>query len=232
MPVVPQMYHTVSSAAPKSHHTVRFKVGPCCPRSSSQGLGHIHTLDITHLLSWSHWKTPLFTLCTQTSFATRMVQLFQFRLFHLPPLQTSFSVSLTRTTLLSFQEPSHTQQGERKARSPWNTGWEPSSASRIYLSNAFSTYCLCFSMKIQLSCQTHIINDSVFLYKKSVILCNSAVYSSQIYVRFQDYFLILTFFSGNRRLKKKDTCMWESVDTLMQITIKRLLGERKCHTSF
>lgn len=131
-------------------------------------------------------------------------------------------------TLVSFQEPSHTQRGEQKARSPQKTN----SASRIYLSNIFSAYCLCFSMKIQLSCQTCITNDSVCLYKKSGILCNGTVYSSQIYVRFHDYFLIITCFSGSRRLKRKDTHMWESVDTLMQMAIKRLLEEHKCHTSF
>lgn len=135
-------------------------------------------------------------------------------------------------TLVSFQEPSLPHNGEWKARSLQKTGWEPFSASRIYLSNVFSTYCLCFSMKIQLSCQTCITNDSVCLYKKSGILCNSTIYSSQIYVRFQDYFLIITCFSGSRRLKRKDTHMWESVDTLMQMAIKRLLREHKCHTSF
>lgn len=100
------------------------------------------------------------------------------------------------------------------------------------LPNLFSAFRLCFSTKIQRSCQTCITNDSVCLYKRSGILCNGTVYSSQIYVKFQVYFLIITCFSGNRRLKRKDTRMWESVDTSMQTAIKRLLGEHKCRTSF
>lgn len=126
----------------------------------------------------------------------------------------------------------NTQKGEWKASSSQKTGREPSFASRVYLSNVFSTCHFCFSMKIQLSCQTCITNDSVCFYKNSGILCNGTVYSSQIYVRFQDYFLIITCFSGSRRLKRKDIHMWESVDTLMQMVIKRLFGEGKCHTSF
>lgn len=112
-------------------------------------------------------------------------------------LQISFSVYLTRMTGI-FSE-ALTQKEEWKERSPQKTGWVPPFASGIYLSNVFSTYCLCFSMKIQLSCQTCITNDTVCLYKKSGILCNGTVYSSQIYARFQGYFFNYNLFQWKQK---------------------------------
>lgn len=98
----------------------------------------------------------------------------------------------------------------RKQDLSQKTGWESSSASRIYLSNVFRTYCLCFRMQIHLNCQTCIRNDGVCLYKKSGILCNGTVYSSQIHVRFQDYFLNYNLFHWKKRNQEK-RCMYVGV---------------------
>jgi len=179
--VVPQKYHAVSSAASKSHHKIHFRMGPRFSRSKYQGLGHMLAFDVIHTYCHNPLARFLCLSCTHRhGLPHGKVQLFQFGILHVPPLQTCFSVSLTGMMHSSFQETSHTQKAEQTARSPQKTRWEPPSASRIYLSNVFSTYCLCFSMKIQLSCQTCITNDSICLYKKSGILCNGTVFKPNI----------------------------------------------------
>lgn len=143
------------------------------------------------------------------------------------PSQIPLSFSLTWMTLTFFKEYSH--RGEQKARSApeYRVGTMHSEQNlRISALNH-----LWFTTKIHISCQTCITNDSVCLYKRSGILCNGTVYSSQRHVSFQDNFWIITCFRKSKGLKRKDiyvgVCRHFNTNDN-----QRLLGECKCHTSF